>query len=232
MRIAAELRVLCTGSLVDRFRRSALVVSIPGCSNVGSAGQTPLARHHLYFSIGETVGRPDARFPDGGRTWHYTPPCVALDWWPVHSSRPDAAFTAVSHWEGDKDYMVDEGGIYANSKKAGFLPFWDLPQRTSVSLELALCLAEREHAKHNSLRSRGWRVRDAHQVASTPWDYESYIQHSRGEFGWVKPSCIRLQNAWVSDRTLGYLASGKPAVVRNPGSSRTHQRGPVPLRRP
>jgi hypothetical protein len=36
----------------------------------------------------------------------------------------------------------------------------------------------------------------------------------------VKPSCIRLQNAWISDRTLCYLASGKPAVVQHTGPSR------------
>jgi hypothetical protein len=36
----------------------------------------------------------------------------------------------------------------------------------------------------------------------------------------VKPSCVRLQNAWISDRTLSYLASGKPAVVEHTGSSR------------
>ena len=36
----------------------------------------------------------------------------------------------------------------------------------------------------------------------------------------MKPSCVRLQNAWVSDRTLCYLASGKPAVVQHTGPSK------------
>ena len=36
----------------------------------------------------------------------------------------------------------------------------------------------------------------------------------------MKPSCIRLQNAWISDRTICYLASGKPAVVQHTGPSR------------
>ena len=30
---------------------------------------------------------------------------------------------------------------------------------------------------------------------------------------------MRLQNAWVSDRTVCYLASGKPAVVQHTGPS-------------
>ena len=63
-------------------------------------------------------------------------------------------------------------------------------------------------------------MRDAEVVAFTPWDYQRYIQESRGEFSCAKPSCVRLQNAWVSDRTLCYLASGKPAVVQHTGPSR------------
>ena len=70
------------------------------------------------------------------------------------------------------------------------------------------------------LRKRGWRVRDAHAVACTPWGYQRYIQQSRGEFSCAKPSCARLQNAWISDRTLCYLASGKPAIVQHTGPSR------------
>jgi len=206
--------------LVGRFRRSALIDIDPGLFQCwASGGAISYAEHDLYFSIGETVGQPSARFPDLGRTWHHTPPCVALESWPVRESPPEAPFTAVSHWEGDGDYMVDAEGVYTNSKKAGFEPFWDLPRSTDLPLELALCLAESEGADRQALLDRGWRVRDAHAVASTPWNYQAYIQSSRGEFGWVKPSCVRLQNAWISDRTLCYLASGKPAVVQHTGAS-------------
>jgi hypothetical protein len=31
---------------------------------------------------------------------------------------------------------------------------------------------------------------------------------------------LQLQNAWVSDRTICYLASGKPAIVQHTGPSR------------
>ena len=48
---------------------------------------------------------------------------------------------------------------------------------------------------------------------------QSYIQRSRGEFSCVKRSCIEFQNAWVSDRTACYLASGKPVVVQDTGPS-------------
>ena len=37
--------------------------------------------------------------------------------------------------------------------------------------------------------------------------------------GGAKPSYVLMQNAWVSDRTLCYLASGKPAVIPDTGPS-------------
>jgi hypothetical protein len=69
------------------------------------------------------------------------------------------------------------------------------------------------------MESRGWRIRHSTEVAGSPLMYRSYVQRSRGEFSCVKPSCIRFQNGWVSDRTLCYLASGKPAVVQHTGPS-------------
>src|SRR2546425_6223480 len=65
----------------------------------------------------------------------------------------------------------------------------------------------------------GWKIREAWEVSATPDRYRAYIQQSRGEFSCVKPSCVTLANAWISDRTLCYLASGKPAIVQHTGKS-------------
>src|SRR5258708_40286865 len=46
------------------------------------------------------------------------------------------------------------------------------------------------------------------------------MRQSLGEFRCVKPSSVRFQNAWISDRTLCYLAGGKPAIVEHTGPSR------------
>ncbi len=70
-----------------------------------------------------------------------------------------------------------------------------------------------------ALESYGWSVRLAQEVARTPELYQTYIQSSRGEFSCAKPSCMRFQNAWVSDRTLCYMATGKPVVVQDTGAS-------------
>jgi hypothetical protein len=223
--IAAEADLLLdmaygSAEVVARFRRTALLDIDPGlCQHWLSRGQISLPRHDVYFTIGETVGRPEARFPDCGLAWIHTPPCVALDWWCPKHARADAPFTTVSNWIMGDYWMDDEQGGYSNDKRAGFLPFLDLPSRTAQPLELALSLGTAA-GEREALEALGWRVREAHDTVKTPRDYQDYIASSRGEFSCAKPSCIRLQNAWISDRTLCYLASGKPAVVQHTGRSR------------
>lgn len=217
--LALNLLYAAPAELVRRFRRSVLLDIDPGLLQAWMAQRLiPVARHDAYFTIGETVGRPGSKIPDVGLHWQYTPPCVALEEWPVHAAQADSPFTTVSHWYS-KEWVKGEEGWYNNEKREGFLPFLDLPRHTREALELALSLGndERERA---ALAQRGWRVKEAWDVVATPCDYRRYIQQSRGEFSCAKPSCVRFQNAWISDRTLCYLASGKPAVVQHTGASR------------
>jgi hypothetical protein len=205
---------------VGRFRRSALVDIDPGLTQIWmSEGHMKVPHHDVYFTTGETVGRAGASVPDCGLRWHYTPPVVFLPVWPAQTRiGPTAAYTTVTNWWGE--WVEFRGQAYQNGKRTGFLPFLDLPRRTTQPLELALCLGWDKDIESAMLREHGWRVQDAWEIAPTPWDYQHYIWNSLGEFSSVKPSCVRLQNAWVSDRTLCYLASGKPAVVQHTGPSR------------
>lgn len=206
--------------VVARFGRSALLDIDPGLLQTWMAsGQVRVAPHDLYFTTGETVGRPGALFPDCGLEWTHLPPCVSLEHWPTRRAQEDAPFTTVTHWHAD-EWVEDGGEVYLNDKRTGFLSCLDLPALTGQPLELALCLAPEDVKEWAMLRARGWTVRHAWDVSSDPWSYQRYVQRSRGEFSCVKPSCVRLQNAWVSDRTLCYLASGKPAVVQHTGPSR------------
>jgi hypothetical protein len=204
--------------VLQRFRRSALVDIDPGLTQIWmSEGQMVVGQYDVYFTIGETVGQPGALFPDCGLRWHYTPPPVFLAAWPPIQADSTAPYTTVTHWGGKG--VEFQGRTYLNGKRDGFLPFLDLPRHTTKPLELAVQL-KGYNDERALLQERGWRVRDAHAVAFTPWDYQRYIQDSFGEFSCAKPSYTRLQTSWISDRTLCYLASGKPAVAQHTGPSR------------
>jgi hypothetical protein len=240
--------------LLARFRRTALVDIDPGLFQWWmSTGQLQVARHDLHLTIGETVGRPDALFPDCGLSWTQIRPPVWLPAWPVRFDAGTQSFTTVSSWwggGGSGEWVTDGREVcYENNKRASFLAFADLPRRTRESLELALAVGEGDPPEAATrevpewrpekpapvdatdyrgdahdlalLREHGWRVRDARDVAGSPEDFRDYVQQSRGEFSCAKPSCMAFQNAWISDRTLCYLASGKPAVVQHTGPSAT-----------
>jgi len=206
-------------ALLARFRRTALVDIDPGLLQFWiSRGQLSVHPHDCYFTTGETVGTPAALFPDCGLAWIHIRPAVCLDRWPYAYDPHDATFTTVSIWDSD-DWIVDGSEVYENTKRIAFLQFAELPRMTSQALELALYLGDRDVEDRYVLESHGWRVHHSREVARTPEMYQSYIQQSRGEFSCAKPSCMKFQNAWVSDRSLCYLASGKPVVVQHTGPS-------------
>ncbi|MBV9646356.1 MAG: glycosyltransferase family 1 protein [Candidatus Eremiobacteraeota bacterium] len=209
--------------VLELFRRTALVDIDPGLLQYWmSSGDLDVEPHDLYLTTGETVGTPQARFSDCGLTWIRIRPPVSLELWPARAGPDDAACTTVSGWWGNDEWLSFDGVPCDNNKRAAFLRFLDLPAATTVPLELALMLdLDEPHDVHDKrlLLQKGWRVRHSHDVAGTPEKYQRYIQSSRGEFSCAKASCMRFANAWVSDRTLCYLASGRPVVVEDTGPS-------------
>src|SRR5829696_1241439 len=121
-----NLRYSLPGEVVGRFRRSALVDIDPGLLQLWmSQGLVRVPQHDLYFTIGETVGHPGARFPDVGLKWHYTPPPVFLPEWPPVQADAMAPYTTVSHWW--KSWVEIQGELRDNTKRTAFLAYSDLP---------------------------------------------------------------------------------------------------------
>jgi hypothetical protein len=217
--LLVNLRYDLPAQQVRRFRHSALLDIDPGLMQMWvSVGRYSPARHDLYFTIGETVGTPNARFPSCGVEWHYTPPPVFLPQWMPVKTAPTAPYTTVAHWWGEE---IRFNGVPINTeKRESFLHYVDLPSRVAPTLELALTMGDVEDEERKFWGGYGWQVQDSHQFTATPEEYRTYVQQSRGEFSCAKPSCMQLENAWVSDRTICYLASGKPAIVQHTGPSR------------
>jgi hypothetical protein len=216
-----SLRYDLPQGIVSLFRRSALIDLDPGLLQFWmAAGHMCVARHDVSFTTAEGIAERRAGIPLGQCEWSYVPPPVALDWWPVRRAEDGASFTTVSQWWEENSWFGNEADGYQNDKRSGFLPYIDLPRRTRHPVELALALGPKDEEERAQLEQRGWRVRRALEVASTPDGYREYIQTSRGEFSCAKPAYVRLGTAWLSDRTVCYLASGKPAIVQHTGPSR------------
>jgi hypothetical protein len=227
--------------LLSRFSKTALVDIDPGLLQFWiSEGQIQIARYDIYFTTGETVGSEEALFPDCDISWNYMRPVVSLSDWPMVYDDNAQVLTTVSGWWGDEWISNGRDVLYQNNKRVSFMQFAELAARTEQALELALALGikdsqdeyvsddsnETDRAEYQGdakdrsiLENYGWRIRLASDVAGGPESYRNYIQKSRGEFSCAKPSCMRFQNAWVSDRSLCYLASGKPTIVQDTGPS-------------
>ena len=208
-------------ALLACFRHTALVDIDPGLLQFWvSREQLSVPRHDFYFTIGENIASGAAPLSDyNAPGWTRIRPPICLERWPYVFDRNSKAFTTISIWESS-DWIVDGDQKYANTKRAAFLKFANLPQWTTQPLELALFLrTENDMAEEAELQKCGWRIRQSRQVTATPELYQQYIQRSRGEFSCAKPSYVKFQNAWISDRTICYLASGKPVVIQNTGPS-------------
>jgi len=205
---------------VRRFPRSALMDIDPGLLQIWmDRRQIEVAPHDRFFTIGETVGAEPARFPTGGLDWIFTPPPVYLPAWPPLAPREGGRYTTVTGWWDE--WMEFEGETFSNEKRTTFLAYVDLPARAPVDLELAIII-DKETARRDVpvLEEHGWTVSESRRICETPEDFRRYVQGSRGEFTCARPSSPRLGTTWIGDRTLCYLASGRPAVVEATAPSR------------
>ena len=66
-------------------------------------------------------------------------------------------------------------------------------------------------------RGAGWNLIDARPL-NTPWQrYRDYLAQSRGEFCVAKNGYVRSRCGWFSDRSVCYLALGRPVILQETG---------------
>jgi hypothetical protein len=172
------------------------------------------------MTIGQSIGQPSCPVPTGGVSWLTVWPMVHLPAWPLQPASGGCYTTVTQWWNGNNGYDVIDGELYEHNKRASFLDYVDMPRRSAAALELAANITPGEVEDRALLARHGWRLVAPHDVAGSPFDYRRYIQGSRGEFSCAKPSVIKAMPGWISDRTLCYLASGRPCVVQAAGAER------------
>ena len=181
----------------------------------------PFAGHDAFVTIGERIGQPGCTIPTNGLDWVTTPQPVVLEEWPAQASREPGArpgFTSVASWRGPFAPIEYEGVTYG-LRVHEFRRFADLPARTPERLEVALDIHEAETGDLELLHSNGWHLSDPAQEAADPWAYRDYVQRSKGELMIAKNMYVATRSGWVSDRSICYLASGRPVVAQDTGIS-------------
>jgi hypothetical protein len=206
----------------DRPRRRAFIDVDPGFTQASLARGEPalnatLARCERLFTVGQRIGCADCRVPLLGREWLPLPPPVWLPGWPyVEQTDASAPFTTIMQWRSYGAAHVYNGlrhdcSCYGQKDEA-FGDYLDLPARTPRRMCLALSGGPSER-----LRGHGWQVLTGWRATRTPELYRRFIQRSQAEFAPAKRGYVLNRSGWFSDRSVCYLASGRPVLVEDTG---------------
>jgi len=71
----------------------------------------------------------------------------------------------------------------------------------------------------------GWVLIDPRPVSADMRSYQAFILDSRGEFTVAKDIYVRPKSGWFSDRSVCYLAAGRPVITMNTGFSKIYPTG-------
>jgi len=177
----------------------------------------PFADHDAFATVGVRIGRDDCPIPTLGLPWIPTLPPVVLDRFPAEAPAGDA-FTSLCTWRGPFA-PVDHGGWRYGLRAHELRRFVDLPGRTGARFELALDIAAEDGADRSLLERAGWILRDPAAAGRDPEAYRRFIVESGAEIGVAKGMYVDTRCGWFSDRSVCYLATGRPVVAQETGWS-------------
>jgi hypothetical protein len=172
-------------------------------------------RHTHFFTVGGLIGTAACNIPTCGRVWQPVLQPIVLPEWPVTPGDPDAPWTTIGNWRGYGSITHD--GVVYGQKAHSFRRLLDLPSRSGARIRPALLIHAGEKNDLASLRTHGWDLADPAEVASTPDAYREFVQRSKGELGIAKSGYVESRCGWFSDRSVCYLASGRPVVAQDTG---------------
>jgi hypothetical protein len=176
------------------------------------------AGHTHFVTIGLAIGQPDCVVPTCGLPWITTLQPVVLAYWPVAQPITYNAFTTVANWRGYGS--IEYEGLFYGQKAHSVRRFVTLPMLTEEQFVLALAIHPDEVNDLAALASNRWGLLDPAQVAHTPASYQQFIQGSKAELGIAKSGYVAACCGWFSDRSVCYLASGRPVIAQETGFSR------------
>src|SRR5262249_14185079 len=175
------------------------------------------AGHDAYITIAENMGRPECAIPTCGLDWITTRQPIVIDEWPADEAPPaDAPITSVASWRGAYGPVAHQGTTYG-LRAHEFRKFAPLPRLTTRRFEVALDIHPADVKDIDLLRGNGWSLVEPRVVAGDPWRYRDYIRRSAAELMIAKGMYVQTCSVWFSDRSICYLASGRPVIAQVTG---------------
>ena len=177
-----------------------------------------LGGHTHFATVGLAIGKTPCVVPGCGIEWIPTVQPIVLSRWPEANGITYNALTTLANWRGYGS--IQRNGVFWGQKAHSLRQFIGLPRSTSEQFLLALAIHAEERADLEALTENGWQLIDPATVASTPAQYQKFVQGSKAEFGIAKSGYVHSRCGWFSDRSVCYLASGRPVIAQDTGFSR------------
>ncbi|HWI09323.1 MAG TPA: hypothetical protein VNT54_17620 [Solirubrobacteraceae bacterium] len=206
--------------LLRRLRRRAFVDLDPGFTQIWHAQGRELgvAAHDLHFTVGLNVGTAVCTLPTGGLRWRAIGQPVSLDRWTAAPGDALGCFTTVASWRGAYGPASWAGRSYG-VKAHEFRRFLAVAREVPAArFELALDIHPGDRADVERLQAHRWRLSDPGELAGTS-DFRRFVRASGAEFSPAQNIYVDTNSGWFSDRTVRYLACGRPALVQDTGFS-------------
>lgn len=174
--------------------------------------------HTHFVTIASGIGQPDCTVPTCGRGWITTLQPVCLDHWTVADGPPvHDGLTTVGHW---RSYgSVTHDGVFYGQKAHAWRDLFGVPRRVARPCLPALAIHPDEVRDLAALREHGWELLDPAALCGTPETYRRFVQGSWAELGIAKSGYVVSRSGWFSDRSICYLASGRPVIAQETGFS-------------
>jgi len=174
------------------------------------------AGHDRFLTVGTNLNGADVLLPPSSQKWIPVVPPVVGDYWRARagSAIEQGLWSTVSHWYGYNDLLW--GGRTYGGKRNSLLELRELPKRLGHPIAIATDL-ERSWGDYEEFEEAGWKILPAAMVCKDVDTYLRFLAGSRGELGVAKQGYIVSRGGWISDRSVTYLAFGRPVLLQDTG---------------
>ncbi len=176
-----------------------------------------LDQHVAHFTWGLNYGNPDCKLP-WARPYSFvpSPPPVVLDFWDNDVAPDGAPFTTIGNWRqrlprrplrGPRLSLEQAPAVHEDPRPADARAGADRARASPATTTTTAC---------SWPSTGGWSVPGS-ELSRDLDSYRDYIVGSAGEVSAAKEQNVHFRTGWFSERSVTYLAAGRPVIVQDTG---------------